>query len=166
VQNNWWLFLVGIIDSGTFILATEHLATASVMNQGGTPHYSDRLCSNRRYSDSPQSGRRMADWWLQLNRPTGSKDWKNAEPNPKQIRGSTIMSWMQALYVVTLPEEGASPRSTKIPSPGTASLSHLGASIMHATPRPLPISSQFLLFLLMTKRAKDVLGRPDCGLSE
>ena len=74
---------------------------------------------------------------------------------------------MQA-YVATLPEEGAPPRPTRIPCPDPASLSHLGASInavlyMHATPRPLPISSQFVL---MTKRAKDVLGRPDCGLSE
>jgi len=25
----------------------------------GTPRYSDRLCSGRRYSDSPQSGRRV-----------------------------------------------------------------------------------------------------------
>ena len=33
-----------------------------------------------RYSDSPQSGRRVAD---QLNRPTGSTDWKDAEPNPE-----------------------------------------------------------------------------------
>ena len=58
---------------------------------------------------------------------------------------------MQA-YVVTLPEEGAAPRPTRILSPGPASLSHLGASInavlyMYATPRPVPISSQFLLFL-------------------
>ena len=40
----------------------------------GTPHYTDRLCSDRRYSDSP-----CTVWtscgWLQLNRPTGSTDW-------------------------------------------------------------------------------------------
>ena len=38
--------------------------------------------------------------------------------------------------------------------------------LMHATPRPPAILFQFLLFLNMLKRAKDVLGRPDCGLSE
>ena len=49
------------------------------------------------------------------------------------------------------------------------SLSHLSASInavllMHPMPRPIPISSQFLL-LHMPSHAKDVLGRPltaDC----
>jgi len=48
----------------------------------GTPHYSDRLCSDRRYSDSP-----CTVWtsggWLQLNRPTGSTDCKDAKPNPE-----------------------------------------------------------------------------------
>jgi len=29
--------------------------------RNGTPRCSDRLCSDRRYSDSPQSGRRVAD---------------------------------------------------------------------------------------------------------
>ena len=28
-----------------------------------------------------------SDGWLQLNRPTGSKDWKDAEPNPKKNQG-------------------------------------------------------------------------------
>ena len=68
-------------------------------------------------------------------------------------------------YVVTFPEEGH-PRPTGIPSPGSAPLSHLSASInavlsMHQTPRveafdaskarrgprPIPISAQFLLFI-------------------
>jgi len=46
------------------------------------------------------------------------------------------------------------PRPTGIHSPGSAPLSHLGASInavllMHPTPRPIPVSSQFLLFVHM-----------------
>jgi len=49
-----------------------------------------------------------------------------------------------------------------------ASLSHLGASInavlsMYVTPRPPPISPSFYYFD-MPKHAKDVLGRPDCGV--
>ena len=49
---------------------------------------------------------------------------------------------------------GGTPRPTRIPFPGPASLSHLGASInavlyMHATPRPLPISYQFLLYFCL-----------------
>jgi len=47
-----------------------------------TPHYSDRLCSDRRYSDSPCTVG-TSGGLLQLNRPTGSTDWKDAEPNPQ-----------------------------------------------------------------------------------
>jgi len=83
----------------------------------GTPHYSDRLCFDRRYSDSPQSGRRMDDCsWIDL------RELERRRTKSQKIRGSTIMSWMQA-YVVTLPEEGAPPTPTRIPSPGPASLS-------------------------------------------
>jgi len=93
-----------------------------------------------------------------LNRPTGSTDWKDAEPNPKKIRGSIIMCWK---YVVTFPEEGHHRPHQEYPPHTPCSFSHLDVSInavlsMRATPRPLPISFQFLPFLHMPKRAKDV----------
>ena len=93
-----------------------------------------------------QSGRRGADCsWIGLRAvPIG----KTPNQIPK-IRGSTTV-WK---YVVTFPEEGA-PHThwDSLPSPGSASLSYLSASInavlsMHPTPRLIPISSQFLLFL-------------------
>jgi len=139
----------------------------------GTPRYSDRLCSDRHYSDKKQSGRRhrVADCsWIGLQAvPIGNM---SNQVRKIRSRGSTLVlePWR---YVVTFPEEGAPQTSPEYPphSPVPTPLSHLGAWIndvlsMHATPWPPPIFSQFLLFLHMLKRAKDVLGRPDCGLSE
>jgi len=131
--------------------------------QRGTPHYSDKLCSDRCYSDSP-----CTVWtsggWLQLNRPTGSTDWKDAEPNPEnQLR------WK---YVVTLPEEGApethwdthtlhrlrSPQSPQCLDQCRA----FDASNASTHSNFFPIST----ISTYAKRAKDALGRPDCRLSE
>jgi len=64
---------------GTVVLVKACCYSLFVM---GTPHYSDRLCSDRRYSDSTCTVW-MSCGWLQLNRPTGSTDWKDAEPNPE-----------------------------------------------------------------------------------
>jgi len=129
----------------------------------GTPRYSDRLCSDRRYSDSPQSGRRVADSSQISCIDTGSTDSKHAEPNPKnQGQYSSVLE-----VRCNVAGGGGTPDPTRVPSTDPAPLSHLGASInavlsMHVTAQPLPISSLFLLFLHMPKRAKDVLGRPDC----
>jgi len=143
------------------------LVATTLSPLSGTPRYSDRLCSDRRYSDNPQSGRRrrVADCSRIGLRAVPIGKTPNQIP---KIRGSTIMCWK---YVVTFPVEGhPRPHQDTLPT-DPALLTHLDASInavlsMHATPRPLPISSQFLLFLHMPKRAKDVLGRPDCRLSE
>jgi len=75
-------------------------ATVSVTNSTvcctSTPHYSNRLCSDRCYSDSP-----CTVWtsggWLQLNRPAGSTDWKTPNQIPK-IRGSTIVGSTGSVY--------------------------------------------------------------------
>ena len=115
----------------------------------GTPHYSDRLCSDRRYSDNAQSGRRrrVADSsWIGLRAvPIG-----NTPNQIPKIRGSTIVLEVRCNFS----GGGGTPDPTGIPSPGPAPLSHLSASInvmlsMRATPRPLLISSQFLLLLHM-----------------
>ena len=85
-----------------------------------------------------------------------------------KIRGSTIIVWK---YVVTFPEEG-DPRPTGIPSPGSAPLSHFSASINAARAFDASdASTHFNLFPISTistyaKRDKDVLGSPDCRLSE
>ena len=112
--------------------------------QPGTPRYSDRLCSDRRYSDNPQSGRRRrVAGLLQLMRLAGSTDWKDAEPN----------ACVGALEVrCNFSGKGAplaSPEIRNTPT-GPTPLGHLCAWIngvlsMHATPRPpsnyIPIST-------------------------
>ena len=130
----------------------------------GTPRYSDRLCSDRHYSDNPQSGRRhrVADcsWIGLLAVPIG----KTSNQIPK-IRDRGQYNCVGALEVrCNFSGGGGTSDLTGIPSPlpGPTPLGHLGAWIndvfsMHATPRPPPIFSKFLIFPHMLKRAKDVL---------
>ena len=132
------------------------------MDIRGTPRYSDRLCSDRLYSNSPQSGcrRRVADYsWIGLWAvPIG----KTSNQIPK-IRGRGQYNCAGALEVLVrcnFSGGGEPQTSPEYPphSPGPTPLGHLGAWIndvlsMHAMPRPSPILFQFLLFLHMLKRA-------------
>jgi len=143
-----------------------------VVHKMGTPRYSDRLCSdrhysNRHYSDNPQSGRRrrVADCsWIGLRAiPIG----KTSNQIPK-IRDRGQYNCVGALEVglcCNFSGGGAPQTSPEYPptpqGPGLTPLGHIGAWIndvlsMHVTPRPPPILFQFLLFLHMLKRAKDV----------
>ena len=114
--------------------------TKSYFNTG-TPRYSDRLCSDRCYSDSPQSGLRVANFIL--NRPTGSTDWKDAEPNPeKGAIWAPYWVWHFKILV------------RKFEKPNC-----LGASInavlsMHATPSPHPMFSNFYYFYICLRVLK------------
>jgi len=88
---------------------------------------------------------------LQLNRPTPYGQYWLERRRTKSRKSGAVQ--LCCKYVVTFPEEG-DPRPTGIPSPGSAPLSHLSASInavlsMHPTPRPIPICSQFRIFLHM-----------------
>jgi len=123
----------------------------------------------RQSMHSLESERRVADCsWIGL--------WavligKTRNQIPK-IRGSTIVFEVRCNFSGG---GGGDPRPTGIPSqsPGSAPLSHLSVSInavlwMHPTPRPIPICSQFRLFLHVPSVLKMywVVTRPNCRLSE
>ena len=95
--------------------------------------------------------------WLQLNRPTGSTDWKDMEPNPKNQRQYNCVGALEVRC--NFSGGGGTPDPTRIPSTGPTPLGHLGASInavllMHATPRPLQFSPNFYYFYICLSALK------------
>ena len=153
--------------SGSIVMSDVKICFGNRIIYGGTPRYSDRLCSDRRYSDNPQSGR-TSGGWQQLNRPTGSIPIGKMPNQIPKIRGSTIVLDVRCNFS----GGGGTPDPTGIPSPGSAPLSHLSASInavlsMHPKPRTIPISSQFLLFLYMPSVLEMywIVVTADCGNS-
>jgi len=97
--------------------------------------------------------------WLQLNRPAAVQIRKT--PNQiLKIRGSTIVSRGEGAPQ-TPPAYLPRPHSPR--SPRCLDQCRAFDACDASTPSNF---SQFLLFPHMPKRAKDVLGRPDCGLSE
>jgi len=109
----------------------------------GTPCYSDRLCSDRRYSDSPQSGRRVADFsWIGLRAvPIGKM--RNQIPKIRGLFEPHIGSGISKVWYESLKSQTQYPWGSKC----------LGASInavhsMHATPRPRQCFSNFYCFYI------------------
>jgi len=103
--------------------------------------------------------------WLQLTRPTGSTDWIDAEPNPENQRQYNCVEVCCNF-----------PGGWGTPDPLGYSPQALLPSVT-SVPRSMPClwciqrldPFQFLpnfYYFYNAKRARDVLGRPDCRLSE
>jgi len=129
----------------------------------GTPRYSDRLCSDRHYSDNLQSGRRrrVVDCsWIGLRAvPIG-----NTLNRIPKIRGSTIVlePWR---YVVTFPEEGQ-PRphqdslDSQAPLPSVPRWMPCFQCMWHLN--PLQFSPNFYYFYSVLKMLTVVVLTVDC----
>jgi len=155
----WWRLVIVVwllfVTVSVFFLRINVL----IIIETGTPRCSHRLCSDGHYSDNPQSGRRhrVADCsWIGLRAVQIGPyrlHIRRTKSRKSGVGGSTIVL-EPCRYVVTFPEEGAPQTSPEYRphSSGPTPLGHLAAWIndvlsMHATPRPPPIFSKFLLFL-------------------
>jgi len=155
---------------GALFVSTQYGYKSDCVEDMGwisTPHYSDRLCSDRHYSDNPQSGRRhrVADCsWIGLRAVQIGHTSSNQIPKIRSREQYNFIVFEPWRYVGIFPEEEAPQTSPEYPphSPPQAPLpsvilvpGSITCFSMHATPRPLPIFSQFLLSLPIYLKRQD-----------
>jgi len=109
-----WILLIVILHAEIISCCPVSVMLSTLMKMSQTTAVLLRL-ENYRYTTLfrqtlfrqtllQQSAVGTSDGWLQLNRPTGSTDWKYIEPNPEnQGQYNCVGAWR---YVVTFPEEG------------------------------------------------------------